>query len=739
MARPEQRNSQQEPSSNLELQVAVDDVLRVRQFSVQERLSSLFQVSLMAVCSNPSVDFDAVVGQPARFFMHAGKHDRVWSGLCSHLEQVRVEPEGVSTYQITVVPTLWALTQRQNYRMFQHLSEPDIVLKLLAEWSINPEVRIDRAAYKKRKYRVQYAESDYLFLCRMLEDAGIAFYFEQEGGESRLVLSDAPHLASPRGSSLLFKDSPGAGDKLEQGHVTAVRVGQRMRPGRYTLRDHDYRRPPSYKLITSASDGQGLEQRMERYHYVPGAFLFGTDKGESTPLADAKGKTRADEGEGAILAQKRLDAKRGSAKVCTFETNAHDLAPGMVIRIAGHPRADLEEERRLLLVESSLSGTLHGEWSHDCEARGAEIPFRPELATPKPKAMGVESATVVGPPGEEIHTDEFGRVRVHFHWDREDTMDDASSCWIHVSQPWGGAGYGGINLPRVGQEVLVEFLGGDPDRPIIVGRLYTGVQRVPYSLPANKTQSGWRSASSPGGDGYNELMFEDKKGAELVNLQAERDLHKLVKRDEEATIGHDRTTVVQNDEDLSVGNNRCKLVQMNEREVVGLSRTRTVGVHEGVQVGANQRVTVGAAQSVNVGANQSVNVGGAQAVTVALASAETVGLAKALTVGAAYQISVGGAMNTTVLGVQAEEVGLTKSVTVGQKIEFICGAAKLVLEKSGKVTIEGTELVFQSSGPVGVTGKKITVDGTELGLSASGKAELAGGSVQISGDPIDLN
>jgi type VI secretion system secreted protein VgrG len=740
---------------NFEVQVGSGDKIEVRQFSVRERLSSLFQVNLIAVSENPNIEFDDVVGQPAKFSMAAGMHDRFWSGMCNHFEQVHVEPTGLSTYQFSIVPTLWLLTQRKNHRMFQQISEPDIVLKLLGEWGIAPVVRIDKGAYKKRKYRVQYAESDFTFMSRMLEDAGITFYFEQAGNETKLVLSDAPQADMHRDTTLAFMDDASLIKTVGLEFVTSVRIGQRVRPGKYTMRDHDYRKAPAYKLISTAAKGLPVEERLERFQYTPGAFLFGSSAGEATPSADDKGKVRTDEKEAALLAQKRLDAKRGSARVATFDTNAHDLAPGVVMTMSGHPHAALGEEKSFLIVESSLSGTTHGEWSHHCEARGTDVPFRPELSTPRPKVSGVESATVVGPPGEEIHTDEFGRVRVHFHWDRESKMDDNSSCWIHVSQAWGGSGYGGTNLPRIGQEVLVDFLGGDPDRPVIVGRVYTNLQKTPYTLPQNKTQSGWKSNSTGGGGGYNEIMFEDSAGREFVRMQAEKDLNKLVKHDEQVTIGNDRTKQVKhddaltvghdrsrqvgNDEFVQVGNDRTRMVGNNESVTVGNNRSAVVGQNEAMTVGLNQSLNVGAAQSVKVGAAQTVNVGGAQAVTVAMAAAETVGLAKALTVGAGYQVTVGGAMNTTVGLIQAEEVGLIKTITVGQKIEVTCGAAKLVLEKSGKVTLEGTEFVFKSSGPVGLTGQKITVDGTELGLGASGKAELSGASVQIIGAPIDLN
>ncbi|WP_437626168.1 type VI secretion system tip protein TssI/VgrG [Sorangium sp. So ce1151] len=585
---------------NLEVEIASGDKLDLRKFSVHERLSALFQVNLVVVSDNPSIEFDDVVGQPAKFSIVTGLYDRFWCGMCNHFEQVRVEPTGLSTYQLSIVPTLWLLTQRKNHRIFQQTSEPDIVLKLLSEWEIEPALRLDKGAYKKRKYRVQYAESDFAFMSRMLEDAGITFYFEQDGDETKLVLSDAPQANPKRGVPLEFMDDTSTVQNVQTEFVTSVRMGQRVRPGKYTMRDHDYRKPPTYKLLSSASKGLAVEKKLERFQYVPGAFLFGADSGEVTPNADDKGKTRTDEKEAAVLAQKRLDAKRGSARVVTFETNAYDLAPGVVMEMSGHPHAALGEGKSLLVVESSLSGTDRGEWSQHCEVRGTEIPFRPELRTPRPKVNGVESATVVGPAGEEIHTDEFGRVRVHFHWDRESKMDDSSSCWIHVSQPWGGAGYGGTNLPRIGQEVLVDFLGGDPDRPVIVGRVYTNLQKTPYKLPENKTQSGWKSNSTGRSGGYNEIMFEDAAGKELLNIQAERDLKKLVKNDESVTIGRNRTKRVKANDSLTVEKNRTKQVVQSERVTIGKSQSVSVGINRSVQVGSIDSTMVGDTHSVMV-------------------------------------------------------------------------------------------------------------------------------------------
>jgi type VI secretion system secreted protein VgrG len=713
--------------NHLRLSVASGDVLDIRQFTVHQRMSALFEISLVAHAESANVDFDAVIGQEASFTIQTDplvtlKEPRRWTGICNHVQQLAAEPDGLSTYQLSIVPTLWLATQRRNHRMFQQISEPDIVLQLLGEWGIAPDQRFDKGAYKKRKYRVQYGESDFDFLSRMLEDAGISFFFEQQGEATKLVLADAPHLGKPRVGSLPFNASPtGEGGRGE--HATAVRSSQRVRPGKVTMRDHDYRLPPAYKLISSAAGGLAVEDKLESFHYTPGAFLFGSERGDGSPVADDRGKVRTDEGEAAVLARKRLAAKRGGAKTCTFATNATDLAPGVVTVIDDHPRADLSAGS-LLVIEATASGTSTGEWSCHCEARSTASAYHPPLVTPRPKVSGVESATVVGPAGEEIHTDEFGRVRVHFHWDRESKMNEKSSCWIHVSQPWGGAGYGGMNLPRIGQEVIVDFLGGDPDRPVIVGRMYTNLQKAPYTLPANKTQSGWKSNSTGGGGGYNEIMFEDAGGSELVRMQAEKDLHKLVKHDEDVTIGNDRTKQVGHDDIHDVGHDRERSVGNDETVTVGNDRAHMVGNNESVTVGNSRSKSVGVSESLFVGISQNETIGMLKTETVGVASIEMVGVTKTLTVGAVYAITVGGAMNTAVGGVSTEEVGSSKKITVADKIEIVCGKASIVMEQSGKIDINGTE---------------ITVNGTQLMLTASGQAQMHGSAVKITGDPIDLN
>jgi type VI secretion system secreted protein VgrG len=563
-------------AGNVDVQIASGDALDIRVFSVNDRVSTNFEITILALSLNPDIDFDAVIGQPASFHLVTplGGATRTWTGICSHFQQVQVETTGASTYHITLVPTLWLLTQRRNHRMFQQLSELEIVLEVLTDWGITPVLQLDPGAHKKRKYRVQYGETDFSFISRMLEDAGITFYFEQAGEETKLVLNDAPQRSKARSTPLSFVDHPSPQSSVA--YATGVKVTQQVRPGKYTIQDHDYRRPPTQKLLSSASGGLSPEAMLERFHYVPGSFLFHGQGGGDSPHADDRGAARSDEKEAALIAQKRLDAKRANAKRITFESNAFDLSAGVVVTFANHPRSDLGEGKKLLVLGCAIRGTSGGSWTLHGEAVSADNSYRPPLVTGKPKTEGVESATVVGPPGEEIHTDEFGRVRVQFHWDREGEWNEKSSCWIHVNQPWGGAGFGGTNLPRIGQEVLVDFLGGDPDRPVITGRVFTNLQKTPYKLPDNRTQSGLKSNSTGGGGGYNEMMFEDKKGQELVRMQAEKD----------------RTTLVKNNESLTVGNNRHLFVRADNTETVTGNETIYVKDHRKIDVDDHQDLTV---------------------------------------------------------------------------------------------------------------------------------------------------
>jgi type VI secretion system secreted protein VgrG len=584
--------------------------LSVRRFSVHEAVSALFTVSVWARSESPSVDLEAIVGKQASLRIASGTvhalqgGTRLWTGIVRAIEQVQaVQPTSgakeLSTYHVRIVPDLWLLTQRRGYRVFQHLSIPDIIDRLLGEWGISPAWKIDRASYPKLEYRVQYGESDYAFFSRLLEEAGIAFTFpDDEDAGSKLTFSDELASGAPRpGGAIRFVDNPSQSSEKE--FVTNVRLIHEVRPAAHVIRDHDFRNP-SFALFGEAHEASAPEARYEQYHYEPGAFLVEGGKGGGTPVADDKGVARHDHAFGAARAGRMLRGERVDWRSAAFDTNVLDLWPGKITSFDHHPHAELTDSTRLLVTELHLTGTPGDAWSISGQALFTDAPYMPPQQTPKPRVEGVQSATVVGPRGQEIHTDEFGRVRVQFPWDREGKYDDKSSCWIRVSQGWAGTGYGMIVIPRIGQEVLVGFLEGDPDQPIIVGRVYNAAQSVPYKLPDHKTRSTWKSDSSLGSGGFNEIMFEDLAAKELVWEQAQKNRRRLVKNDETITVGHDRQKLVKNDEHdktlgylkVYIGKDHDIVVKQDKRErVEGNSHVRVLGKRN-QKVGGSQSLTV---------------------------------------------------------------------------------------------------------------------------------------------------
>lgn len=666
----------------------------VRAFVIDERISTLFTITLEAFSTEPTIDFEIVVGQTARFSISRGSEERTWTGICRSLELLKSEEDGLSTYRLIIVPLLWLLTQRTNRRIFQHVSEPAIVYQLLGEHQITYEARLSET-YKLRDYRTQYDEPDHGFIQRLLENVGISSYFETKQNKTVLILHDAPQRAEPRAMRIPYK----ADTTMVTGeYVTKVTMSRELKPGRVMIRDRDYRMPPEYPLnSTAVAKTLDVEKQLEHYEILPGRFLVQANQGGGTPVADDHGMYRSDERYADRLAQTHIESIRENAIIISFETNALDLAPGVVVLVDGHARPELG--KGMLIVATRIEGSQDSEWTHQCEARPISQHYRPAKQTSKPHAHGMESATVVGPAGEEIHCDEYGRVRVSFPWDRESGMDERSSCWIPVSQASAGGGYGLFCLPRIGHEVLVDFLNGDVDRPVIVGRVHTALQRVPYKLPDNKTQFGWRSESSPGGSGYNEILFEDKKGAELIRMHAEQDMATTVERDVITTARRDQKTKVHRDAETIVARNATQLVQDHVRQSCGLSSTRFVGVNDVVDIGGDQMQTIAGNQA----------------------------------------IGINGSSETTIAGAYSLQSGATINVTADGTICIASGGASITLEPSGTITIAGTNIILASSGPITATGTTIGVSGSKIGILASGAAEMGGASLHLVGDPVTGN
>ena len=582
---------------NLDLVFASgESSLSVRTFSVEQRMSGLFEVAIVALSPEDDLDLEALLGSGAAFRLgssDAGASGRTWSGIVSHAEQIDIDQAGVASYLLRIVPTLWRTTRRRNNRIFQHRSLPEIAATVLAEWEIEPILELDLGAFPRLEYRVQYAETDFAFLSRILEEAGVAYAFRDPDpdvadGQTRLVLSTDAHRNEARARGPLLYVS-GKEMNAQRDVVSQVRFAEDLRSGRLTVRDYDFRSRPDFQLLAEARAASPLEERFELYDYAPGAFLV-----EPEAAVDAGGArtARVDERQARALVSRHLGAVRQGKRAVSFRANVLDLAPGVVFTMTGHPRRELGDDARLLTVRQTLEGTRDSQWTITGHAVLANEAYRPALLTAKPRIPGVQSAVVVGPAGEEIHTDEYGRVRVQFHWDREGKRDSLSSCFLRVSQSWASRGYGSLSIPRVGDEVLVGFFEGDPDQPVIVGRVHNSAARVPYALPAGKTRSTWRSESTPGGEGWNEIMFEDQKGRELLYMHAERDLERVVNQSETVSIGAGLRT--------SIGAGETRDVAADQATHVGGSRSARVEGTETISIGEALKLDLGGGTGASI-------------------------------------------------------------------------------------------------------------------------------------------
>jgi type VI secretion system secreted protein VgrG len=401
--------------------------------------------------------------------------------------------------------------------------------------------------------------------------------------------------------------------------------------------------------------------------------------------------------------------------------NARGIQIGALFRRGGLYMTDADAKKYLpislshtLSVSHYASGGGGGENDYRCSliAIDGDRPFRTPATTTKPVVLGPQTAIVVGKAGEEIWTDEYGRVMVQFQWDREGKKDEKSSCWVRVAQAWAGPKWGAIHIPRIGQEVIVDFLEGDPDRPIITGRVYNGDNMPPYDLPENKTQSGIKSRSTKGGspNNFNELRFEDKKGSEEVYLQAEKDYEILVKNDEHRIVGHDRTEEVKNDETITIDGNRTETVHKNELITIDGTRTETVSKDETItisgarteSVAKDETVSISGQRTLSVTKDDSTTVNGKQAVTVAKDQSVDIAGARVFSIAKDDSVSIGGKLTISIAKDETLQVGKKLVIDVADEIQIVTGDASISLKKDGSITLKGKDIVVDGSGKVSI-------------------------------------
>jgi type VI secretion system secreted protein VgrG len=566
-----------------------------------------------------------------------------------------------------------------------------------------------------------------------MEQEGIGYYFRHTDGHDTMVLTDSTTKHSPvSGYEKLSFIGPDQQVKPDTEHIHSWDFQREIQPGVYVHDDYDLERP-SVELKTSKPLPRSYSPSDYEVYDYPGTYIQKPD--------------------GEQYAQVRIDELGTQFETARAATNARGLTVGALLTLEHYPREDQNREHLIVGASYDLSFENYeslpeaGGTTYQCSfvAMPSSQQFRPKRITPKPFVQGPQTAVVVGPSGEEIYTDKYGRVKVQFHWDRRGKKDENSSCWIRVSHPWAGKGWGAIANPRIGQEVIVDFLEGDPDQPIITGRVYNAEQMPPYDLPGNQTQTGIKSRSSKGGGGanFNEFRMEDKKGSEQVFLHAEKNQDIEVENDETHWVGHDRKKTIDHDETTHVKHDRTETVDNNETITVHGQRTETVDKNETISIHMNRGETVDLNETISIGGNRSVTVSQSETKTVALQRTHSVGINETITVGAAQEIAIGALQSISVGASQTTSVGANQSNSIGAKQSTTVGAARSISVGADQTTsVKGKASMSVGSDETrNVSGGRKTSIGKDdaLQVAANRTADVAENDTHKAGKVITVD
>lgn len=661
-----------------------DDLL-VYAIQGKEEMGGLFGFQLELVSPNSDLNFDKVVGQQVTATLVLHDDERHFNGYITEFRYVGWD--GIySRYFAVVRPWLWLLTRTSDCRVFQKMTVPDIIKKVFKlNHMVDFKVSLT-ATYREWEYCVQYNESDFDFVSRLMEKEGIYYFFEHKEDKHVMVMADdaSAHVAYPGFAEIPFH-SKTKRHSLTLDSIDTWTAIQSIMPARYATKVYDFKNPKADLLAKYNPSTKGHVWPIED----PEIFDYPGDYVERD--------------DGKSYVEIRLQELQCQKERIHATAGCRGLSPGYTFKLVDYPRDDQNKEYLTISVEHEINNSefFSGEATlapiYRCKVEVMDkkkLPFRTARTTPRPRVQGPQTAIVVGPSNEEIHTDEYGRVIVQFHWDRYGTSDENSSCWVRVSQMWAGTKWGAIHIPRIGQEVVVSFLEGDPDRPLITGSVYNANCMPPYTLAANKTQSGIKSRSTMDGgpDNFNEIRFEDKKDEELLYIQAERDEKIYVKKDKTEIVGENekidiygsRDETVHVDETINVKKNREELVEENETLEVSKDRVRTVGANETVTVGKNKSHTVEADEKVKIGKNQDISVGVQQSIEV----------------NKDRKLVVKGDHTIDVKKGETRDIGKTLVITAGTSITLKCGSSSITMKKNGDIKIAGKNVILNGSGKI---------------------------------------
>lgn len=683
---------------------AADNALMVTSFAATERISGLFdgQIEMVAERAKAgSVVPEEIIGkkmtlQVALTSEYEGSSRRFFNGVVKRFSQGHTDRRFVH-YRAEVAPWTWLLTLTSGCRIFQSMTVLEIVQKLFDEMkSSYPELVAYRVSttneYTKLDYCVQYRETSFNFISRLLEEEGIFYFFEHEKDKHTLVLADNPAAHKPCPNQETAQYVPEGGWDEMANPVTEWHVDHELRPGKYTIRDFHFQMPSkSLEAVEPTKFEIAGNSKLEIYDYP----------GDYAARFNDKGRQGEVEPEATKLVKVRMEEQETSHAEITGASMCRGFLPGYGFKLAGHSNKKMNGDYVLTQVRHSA---VQSPWyvSEDREEPVAEpyqnsfscipadILFTPPRVTPKPVVQGPQTAMVVGPSGEEIYTDEFSRIKVQFHWDREGKRDENSSCWVRVSQPWAGVGWGSVSVPRIGQEVVVDFVEGDPNHPLIVGRLYNADAMPPYPLPAGGMVSGLKSNSTPGGGGYNEMSMNDTKGKELITVHAQYDMDTTVEHDDRQTI--------------KTGDRTIKIIAGKHTETIKGDTTIVIETGNNsydVQTGTHTHHVKGLVKE-DYDATQDTTVKD----------------------------------NITIKSV-------TAMITIDAKTEIFlhCGASTLSMKEDGTIKMAGKdiEITGTNSVKVGVGNQNTVYDTSKVGTSGAAINSSATGMHEITGALVKIN
>jgi len=642
------------------------DKLLLNGFHGEEQVSGLFQFTLEMVSEDKALDFDEIVGKDATITIECSNGSKRYiSGMVSRFVQAGITAE-FSTYYAELRPWAWMLTMTTDSRIFQNKSVPDIIEAVFTDLGFSDYRNALKGTYTAREYCVQYQESAFSFISRLMEDEGIFYFFEHTDGKHTLVLGDDADANSPceNLSSAQYRNTRSGDTSMEDDLILECQMEQQITAGTYAVHDYNFETPDT-NLLASVSGNNG---KMKQFEY-PAGF-------DNKDLGEQKAKVR-------------IESCEAKARVLEGVSTCRAFVTGHTFKMIEHPRTDLNSTYVLKWISHKYS---REGYSNTFKALPSDVPYRAPMATPKALIHGAQTAIVVGKEGEEIWTDKYGRIKVQFHWDREGKEDENSSCWIRVDQGWAGKKWGGLFLPRIGQEVLVSFLEGDPDRPIITGAVYNANQTMPYDLPTDQTKSTIKTNSSKGGSGFNEIRFEDKKDAEELFIQAQKDMKIDILNDQTSTITKNRTTTIQEENDTLTVEKGDRIINVNTgKETHEVKGTRTLTIT------GNETHTNKADISSDISGNETHEVKGTRALTITGKEAHTNKAAFEQDVSGNFTLSISGNLTIEATGSVSIKSGTAFTNKAGTSLTNEAGTsltnkggASQTVESSGILTLKGS-------------------------------------------------